>query len=272
MVKKLFKHEFAAYFRLMLPVEVAVLGIGIITRIIMLFENDSIIFKISGVSVWILMVLATFAGSLAMLIFAVMRYYKNLFSYEGYLSFTLPVTPAQHIIVKSVTAVVLDFIATIIAVISLCIAASGNLLTESVKAGVYLVQKLFETFNNTHLVFYIVEIALVLILGSFEKLFLYYACISIGQTAKKHRVLMAVVAYFVYDMIVWVLTTIFQIIFTVTTIAAPEFCEKVAVFITNHAYASVHTALSGIIIFEILFIALCFVISHTIIRKKLNLE
>ena len=49
MVKKLFKHEFLAYMRILSVVYVILLTVAAATRIIQLFESDSIYYKIVSV-------------------------------------------------------------------------------------------------------------------------------------------------------------------------------------------------------------------------------
>ena len=51
-------------------------------------------------------------------VLGVIRFYKNLFTKEGYLTFTLPVTSTQHILVKSTTAVLVQIVSIIAIMLS----------------------------------------------------------------------------------------------------------------------------------------------------------
>lgn len=270
MVKKLFKHEFAAMGRLMLPVLCAVLGVGILTRIILFFESDTIGFNIIGGSSFLMLFVVMFAGLFLAMVFGVIRYYKNLFSTEGYLSFTLPVTPAQHLMVKSVTAVTFYIAAALAALLSLVIALSGDPLVEGVKAASYIWAHLPEEINKVHLVFYAIEFAVYMLISVFSSFFLYYTCITIGQMANKYRIMMAVGIYFIYYLIMQVFSTVMSVLFSI--FAVTPLMESVAEFIVDNFYLCGHGFLIGSILIGLLTVGVEFLVCHTIIRKKLNLE
>ena len=48
---------------------------------------------------------------------------------------------------------------------------------------------------------------------------LYYACISIGQTAKKNRILLAIGVYYIYTIIVQVISTVFSVVFSLLSVS-----------------------------------------------------
>ena len=104
MVKKLYKHEFPAWLRV-LPI---FFGVTLLTaafhRVLQIFEVNSIYYDIVNVSAIVLYAVSVLVCLAAPTVFGIVRFYKNLFTGEGYLSFTLPVTAAQHIWVKTLTA------------------------------------------------------------------------------------------------------------------------------------------------------------------------
>ena len=60
------------------------------------------------------------AASFATSIVIVVRFYKNLFSGQGYLTRTLPVTSGQHLLAKTISGsiwVIVNFLATILSVV-----------------------------------------------------------------------------------------------------------------------------------------------------------
>lgn len=272
MVKKLFKHEFLSLLRLMLPVECAVLGAGILVKLMTLFETENFIFEAILVFAFLIMVVAVSAGNVAAVIFGVIRFYKNLFSTEGYLSFTLPVTPAQHIIVKAVTITVFEIIAGIVAVISFCIATSGEFLVEIFKLIYFLIEEAFVKLNPLHISLFIVELIIALVVSVFSKYLLFYSCITIGQIASKYKILAAVGVYAAYSMISGFISTVFNIVVAGMSIAFEDFSVKIGNFIEVHPYFCMHTVFLGAIIIGAIIASIFFLISNTIIKKKLNLE
>ncbi|MBQ8338505.1 MAG: hypothetical protein IJY33_05105, partial [Oscillospiraceae bacterium] len=189
MVKKLFKYEFAAYLKTLIPFNIVLLSVALFTRLVQFFETDiaelSFIYDIIitlSVMTYIATIVACFA---AVFVMAVIRFYKNLYTAEGYLSFTLPVTPAQHIFVKLTTAVALMGITLVTTIVSFAIATAGELGIEILKAAGYLFKKLVE-LAGINVWFYALEIFVMLVISSCVSILFYYTCISIGQLFKKN--------------------------------------------------------------------------------------
>ena len=194
MVKKLFKHEFFAYLRIMAMVYGILLTISLFTRIMLLFESDAMAYEIVMTFTWITYVIAILVAMGFVTVLSIIRFYKNLFTGEGYLSFTLPVTHTQHIWVKAATATVFHIITTVVSIISLCIIMSGDVLNEVCKAAAYIIRGLSEAPNNLfmHLCLYLLEFIIVSVVAIFQSTFVYYTFISIGQLFNKNRILAAI--------------------------------------------------------------------------------
>lgn len=270
MVKKLFKHEWIAYARTLLPFEAVLVGIAIITRFVQFFENDSVAYAIVNGSSIIMLCIAAVVCLVLALVFGITRFYRNLFTNEGYLSFTLPVTPAQHILVKLVVSTVTTLVTVLVIVLSGAIATAGDMFAEIVKAIAYMAQQYFRLTGGVNGAFYIVEALLVLIAGVACEYLLFYGCIALGQTAKKNRVLMSVGVYLIYYVICQVLGTIFIILITVFGRYLPF--EQIEAFLTAHISTAVHLGMGIALLIELALCTLYFFVTHHILRKKLNLE
>lgn len=270
MVKKLLKHELLSYLRILIPVECVVLALAVFTRILQFFESDSVIFDLIMGFGTFLFILSLFAGSVACFWVAITRFYKNLFTGEGYLSFTLPVTPAQHLFVKLGAALVMDVAVFVLALLSVVIATSGDLLTELLKAADYLLDQLFTVVSATHMILYVVEVLLLLLIARLYQYMLIYTCICIGQTFRKNRVLGAFGVYFGYTVVTQIFGTILSVIITI--LESTGVLENMSVFIEQHIYGFLHTVFIGSGVLNLLLSAVLFFICHFIMRKKLNLE
>lgn len=269
MVKKLFKHEFLAYTRVMTIVYAILLVVATAGRVIQIFENDSISYDIVSIISFITYGVLIFAVLGFCFVFAVVRFYKNMFTYEGYLSFTLPVTTTQHIWVKSITALCFGCLTLIAVLISGCIITAGEVLVEIFKALGYIWQKVFELVKY-HAVLITVELVILFLVVTFTSLLLYYTFISIGQLSKKNRILAAVGAYFVYYIITQIISSVFLIV--VSVFIPSSFFVKLSEFIELHPYVSIHTGIWGLSLLWSIFATICFLIVRTITTKKLNLE
>lgn len=269
MVKKLFKHEFIAYVRVMVFVYAILLTVAAAGRIIRFFEYDSVVYKILNAFSGIAYAFTIGASLLFLFAFAVVRFYKNLFTHEGYLSFTLPVTQTQHILVKTMTQLCFAGITWVVILFSGCIFTAGDLLTEILKTLAYLLelclkQALFQTISIG------LEIVLLLVVISISDILVYYTFIAIGQLFKKNRILASVGVYFIYYIGVQFISTVFSILFSVFALTPVWY--KVLTFIGNHPFFAIHTGMWVAIILTSAWAVACFIVIRQIITRKLNLE
>ncbi len=268
MVKKLYKHEIQAYLRVWIPMQIVLCGIALLGRLVQLFETESAVYNIINASSVIAYVLAAVVAIGLVFVFSVVRFYKNLFTAEGYLSFTLPVTPTQHILTKLFTAM-LFYIATILTVLlSVCIITMGDVLCEVGKAVAYL-WRVFAEEVGAHMGFYIAELAVLFVVLLMTTLLLYYGCMSVGQLSSKNRVLMAVVAYFVYYLITQVLGTVVIVIGFVVPETWIAFFENWYTYNTKEAF---HWIFCGLIVWEGLLGTVYAFVTRHILCRRLNLE
>ena len=269
MVKKLFKHEILAYLRMLLPVYIILCGIALMSRILLFFENTNSIYNIIFGSSVAIYVVSIIAALILTMIFMVVRFYKNMFSAEGYLTHTLPITANQHIFVKLATAILFQFITIITVLISVAIITSGEFLSEIFKAASYLYNK-FSEFLSPHLIFYIIEFALMLTAALIAETLLFYAVISVGQLSRKNRVVASIGVYFAYYIITQIIGTVFVVV--VSKLAETEIVAKITTFIENNPFKTIPIGFIGRIIFYALLSAAYYFIASFMIRKKLNLE
>lgn len=265
MVKKLFKHEFQSYWRILIPVWCVLLGIAAFGRLLFLLESDTVIYDIVSGSSIFFYVISLIAALMFPLVLAVIRFYKNLFTGEGYLTFTLPVTTGQHLRVKVITAVAVQLATLLVMLLSAAIFAAGEVLVEVCKAIGYIFSHL-APLTKGHLVFYVLEFILLLVVAWFAEFLLYDTCIAIGQLFKKNRVLAAVGVYFGLYMITQVVGTI--------GIAISAFLdwESIGEWIASNWIPFIHLVLCSCIVVCAGMVVVYYVITHHIIRKRLNLE
>ncbi len=277
MVKKLFKHEIAYYLRSMLPIYGILLAIAAFGRVIQFFETDNTVYNTVNVVAILSYVVAIIAVFAMTLVFTITRYYRNLFTSEGYLSFTLPVTPAQHILTKLSTAVLFHALSLVVILISACIITAGDVLVEIVKAIAYIVdlipERLAFTFKETtaaqwqvNIWLFGIEFVLLLIAAVIYQMLLYYGCITVGQTFSKNRILAAVGVYFGY----YLATQAIGIVLLIVSQFLPW--ETFADIFYAAPIGSIHTLVIGYILLNLLVATGLFVVSRAIIRRRLNLE
>ena len=273
MVRKLFKHEFLAYMRALLPMHLIMLGIAALTRFVYFFETDTTTFNIVGISSIIAMVVSCVVCLVLSYFNIITRFYKNMFTHEGYLSFTLPVTTAQHIWVKAFTGLAIIIIDLLFIIVGICIATAGEFTVELFKAGFWILGKGAEEIGWQFWL-YMVEGIIAVLMSLLASILLFYSCIAIGQLSNKNRIILAIGAYFIYYFITQVLSTVFIIIMSVISYQDwfANLMDKISVFVMNHPYASGHIVFGIGVLLLALSGGIYYFITHRIMSKKLNLE
>lgn len=272
MVKKLLKQEFIYYAKTLIFIFPAILMLGISTRIIQFFENPSNTYMIIITSSYILLIFASLICAISTTVLAVIRFYKNMYSSEGYLTFTLPVTNHQHIISKLLAYIVCLLVNIFTILIAWLIALSGY--KEVFQQIGYFLNEIIKNINIGHTILFIIEIIILFVVEAIVTPLLYYSCISIGQTAKKNRILLSIGVYYLYSVIIQIIGTFFTIILTI--LGGLGALDGIAVLlnnvIENHPIGFTHILLWIIIIISIGIGSIFYMINIHIMNKRLNIE
>ena len=109
-----------------------------------------------------------------------------------------------------------------------------------------------------------------LILSIAQTLLLYYTCITIGQTAKKNRIIMAVAAYFVYYAATQAIATVFMIIFTVLGISGVF--DGIEMWLESNIILATHIYFAFALLVSAALATAFWFVTKNIMTKKLNLE
>ena len=238
-------------------------------RVIQLFETDSVWYYLFfGFSLFAMFITVVVALSVPSF-YAVIRFYKNLFSGEGYLSFTLPVTPAQHLWVKSITATVMTMAVGVVCILGCCLVMAGDVFTEVCKAIAYFGGKL-DAKNTWNLIAVVAEVVILLAISTFAGHFVLYSCVCIGQLFRKHRILGAFGVYFIYYMATQFLSGIFS--FTLELLSASGALDSLTEYTVKNPWLVSHIYLIGLLVVTLVQAVVCFVVCNLIMKRKLNLE
>ena len=267
MVRKLIKYDFTSYLRLILPVQLILLGIAALSRIVQIFENTkSEVYNIIFISSMVLYVIAILVCLILTTIVAIVRFYQGMYTNEGYLSHTLPVTPAQHLFSKLIVSMLFEIGSVFTVIVSFCIITLGELNIEIFKAGFYILGDFFKILKADG-AFYIVEFILFLIIAAVAELLKLYFCISVGQLVSRKKILLAFGVYFG----LYILTQVFGTILIVFVTLNPDLMEKIGEWIADNGKLFTHLILCGAMLWSVIRAAVYFLISRFIMSKKLNL-
>lgn len=266
---KLLKYEWKACARACLPVYLAVLAVALVNRLMAMFHMENVLsgipqmlaaFMYFGVMVAVFVVTA---------VILIQRFYKSLLGDEGYLMFTLPVTPAQHIWTKTILAFVMSVLSGATAMLSVVILASTSSLPADLLA---FFREVFRMITNSEFgaangILYFIEVLVFLVLLGVSGILFLYLCIALGHLAKKHRVAMAIIWYFV-------LSTALQFLFGLFMVGADGgMLEVLFGWMGNLPDAAgIHAGLLMMCLCAVIPCAAFFLGTRYILQNKLNLE
>lgn len=226
MLKKLFVHEWRSFWKVpaaMCLFALAYALIGALTFQTDLWTSDyrlvRLVLVFGSIGYFILLI----APAIILSIYTALRFYRNLFTDEGYLMHTLPVKKWELITAKGLVAVIWNVITTITTLLSVLLVIL--LISMSSRYGGVTWADITESFAQFfHEAIPIVKemfrmpvwmVALLFldsfIVGAFYNTLLLYASVSIGHLWKKHPMAGTVLSYIGFYLAISFLTSAFSI-------------------------------------------------------------
>ena len=265
MLTKLIKYDLKSLSRVLIPANILLLIYSFLARCVITSElyNDLPYFVIGlGITTYIiLLVLINYITLFAVLYL----FYKNLFTDEGYLTLTLPVTPSQHLLAKTISGtfwVVLSYAVITISILMLV------LVPDVIKHSDMIMSELTKSLEMPASFFFI-STFMVGLISCFFALPFYYVCIALGQLFNKHRILAAVILFFALSSVVSVISLIILFVvgaFPLLFGPASNLSEMTNVshlLSTSYGVSCIIMVIQGV---------LSYVVTLYIMKKKINLE
>lgn len=282
MLGKLIKNEFKAVNRLMLPLHLGLIVITIIGRFyiqLTVFNNpaqyliaqQNIWYNIMNVLLVFFYVIALTAAALITWIYlGILRFRKNLFTDEGYLMHTLPVSASAHIWSKLIVCFVwqaVDLILVVLSVLALFI----NM--DILRALPHGFAEMFQSFPEAFGVPAGVGIPLYLLLfllDSISGILVIYMCIAIGHSFNSHKILASVGVY----VGVMVLNSVLSMIFSAITGMISYGSSSLFVDVSNSFSTATNFWLSWLFSMLICLVTgvAGYLLTNYFMTKRLNLE
>ena len=268
MLKKLYKHEFHSLFRNLLPIWAALIGFAALSRLTFLMDFDNNVLNTVRVLSVTAYVLGIFAVFIVGLVIVVMRFYKNLLTHEGYLTFTLPFTPTQHIVCKLVCGAVVMIIDFVIVICSLLILGAGTEVLGEILGAIKLaLTELPEYFSAGQIALISSEIFLLMLLAPIQSLLMFYAAMALGQQFK-NKVGGAAISYICLYAAVQIITSLIMIPVSFATAGSMDEFDN----LINNSVMYLGIFLLFMIVLSAVLSVVYFIITRHFLTKKLNLE
>ena len=259
---KLLKYEWKACARICLPLYAVELLVAFINRLLYSDIGSKLLYGIPSIVMTMLYAAIMVALFVVTAVVLVQRFYKNLLGNEGYLMFTLPVSVSQHILSKAVMALVMGVLSFVAALVSIDLLS----LDMSVHGFATLVGNLSAYPSDIP---FMLEGILWFVLTALACVLFIYLCIALGHLAKKHRLLMAFVWYFVLSTAVQVIG-LFVMMASVEKTATAS--HAVLAFLDGMGAAGIHFIMLMLCLVSAAAGAVCFAGTRYILVHKLNLE
>lgn len=264
MLVKLLKHDYRSmvfYFLLMYAV---LIGIAVLARIsigltgtdISAFGND-VFAGMTTVGSVVMYILGCGAVIVLTFIIVALRFYNNLMGREGYLSFTLPVTPEAHLASKMIsgaTFCVLSYV--VIGISGVILTAGTGFWSGWVLRVTELLLNAVKLDNPVILILYVLNGLTALI----EMVAIIYFSICVGQQASKYRILAAIGVYIGVHLVLGIITTLGS------TILVNLFRNSTGTLL----FYGVTNTVS--IVYQCLVAAVCMAGAVGLMKNRLNLE
>lgn len=282
MLGKLIKNEFKAVNRLMIPLHLGLIVITVIGRFYLqftVFNNPSqmyvleqnIWYNLLNVMLVMFYIIALIAAALITWIYlSILRFRKNLFTDEGYLMHTLPVSASAHIWSKLIVNFVWQLIDIILIILSVC----GLFLNmDMIRALPDAFSLLFSSFPDAFGVPAGVGIPLYLLLflvDSISGILIIYMCIAVGHSFNSHKILASVGIY----VGVWIIANILSSVCAAITGMVSYGSSSLLIGVANNLPNATYFWLSWIMSLLLCLIrgVAGYLLSNYFMTKRLNLE
>ncbi len=274
MLKKLLKHDFKALFKYWWIVAVVTAGLSALSgKCITILESEKELPAILDASAGIALML-TYIGVIVFAVFSTVmifiRYYKNLFTDEGYLTFTLPVKRSDILNSKLISAAVLEFATFLVigfdVLLMLFVAFYKDIFKKEFLIGIKEAAATIWKELGGYIFVYLLEGILIMISLSVLALLLLFICITIGSIiTKKAKVVASIGIYYAANSAFSFVTTLLVIFGTVALETKFE----------NLPEGNVKLIVALIALCVLLFITLIggifYIINYYLLDRKLNL-
>lgn len=272
MLRKLFKYDFEASAKIFLILYgfiafLTILGKTLFTLVPEGLENTPLLSVL--VPTYILLIIGLIFG---FQIFLIVRFYRSLFTDEGYLYHTLPVKPWQLILSKLLTNVLLVLCGLAIIILCLLLLLAGEPLAAIMEYRTEIGEVIhtFLGFTPIGLVLYLIFF---LPVTEAHSQLMYFASVAMGQVLiPKHKVLGAFTSYIIFYVIIQAVTSIPLFAYSFSTIGGLITEEDTMTGSLNWISDFYQFTLFFSLFLSVILSVVFFLITNYIMKKKLNLD
>ncbi len=274
MLRKLMKHEFRATGRIMLPLFLILLvtAVGANFSVRGMLDTGSRFLNVLGALLVMAFVIAIMGVCVMSMVVMVQRFYKNLLQDEGYVMMTLPVSVHQHIWSKLIVSAVWFALTLVVVCLACLIMAFDVELVQQIAAGFReLFQEIYRNLSTYYAINGTAIVAEFLVLcfgGCCAMCLQFYAALAIGHSFPNHKMAWSVLWFFLIQFIMQFLGGM-----GIMLLDESWFHHLLLGWTDNiSAMASVHLGMVTVILGEVVYGAVFYILTTYFLKKRLNLE
>lgn len=258
MLGKLLKHEWIATVRRYGLFYLVLGAMTILAVIVHAIPIDNIFYKMGEGAFLVLYVLTLCGVIFCSTGMAVVRFYKNMVSDEGYLTFTLPAKVEHLVIAKLLVAFCWQIITIVLSILSLlCVFVVGHVEWSTFSE---IVSFLTKEMGMALPLFFVM-----MLFSSLYQMLQYYLSIAIGQLFGNYKILASVIAFCAISFGLEILVVLIIVIVC-----------GIAGFMDGGIYMTALSDVTPLYIISVLWMVLLAVIEYFVtchlLKKKLNLN
>lgn len=274
MLRKLIKYEFRATARVMLPLYLVTIVLALLTRGASLWTQqvtfyglgESVLGLLAGLIVigFILALVATFVVAVVL---AVVRFRNNLLTDEGYVMFTLPVSPHSLVCAKLIVSAVWFLGAVVIDVVALVsLVADVAMFQEMGRVFQEVVDNLTAYYLGNGVLF-LVELVVLFLVGCAVTCLTFYTPLAIGHSFAQHKMLLSVAFFFA-------IVVVMNLVSGTAMIAGLPALDHLSFWASGNLSPEglVHGMMWGLIAVEAVYGVVLYCITIRMLHRHLNLE
>lgn len=279
MLRKLIKYDFKALSRYLIVIHAMLLITAVLGRLLFVgrlmsdpgrLSNAGAIATIIGIIIYVILFMTAVFGTMLMIAIC---FYKNLYSDEGYLTHTLPVTRGQLLISKTVSGSVWMLLDMMMVILSLFILVLTRPVLDSFSSSWDELLSAMGFPASTGYGKILLAFAVLFIVSAVGNVVLIYVSITIGQLFSNHRVLGAVVVYFVINTIVSIICSIAGSAYSMSTFSHAADESSFVMMVNDGVIYQVYARLFLFsLVLEIILAIGAYTVTYLLMQKKLNLN
>lgn len=279
MLRKLIKYDFKALSHYLIVIHAMLLITAVLGRLLFVgrlmsdpgrLSNAGAIATIIGIIIYVILFMTAVFGTMLMIAIC---FYKNLYSDEGYLTHTLPVTRGQLLISKTVSGSVWMLLDMMMVILSLFILVLTRPVLDSFSSSWDELLSAMGFPASTGYGKILLAFAVLFIVSAVGNVVLIYVSITIGQLFSNHRVLGAVVVYFVINTIVSIICSIAGSAYSMSTFSHAADESSFVMMVNDGVIYQVYARLFLFsLVLEIILAIGAYTVTYLLMQKKLNLN